>query len=46
LRKLSEDREQLRHWGANGRVYVEQFEQRRVLEKFLGELKSLGEKTQ
>ena len=46
LRKLSEDRQQLRHWGANGRAYVEQFEQRRVLEKFLRELKSLGEKTQ
>jgi colanic acid biosynthesis glycosyl transferase WcaI len=46
LQKLSEDRQQLRHWGANGRAYVEQFEQRRVLEKFLGELKSLGEKTQ
>ena len=46
LRKLSEDRQQLCHWGANGRAYVEQFEQRRVLEKFLGELKSLGEKTQ
>jgi len=46
LRKLSEGRQQLRHWGANGRAYVEQFEQRRVLEKFLGELKSLREKTQ
>ena len=46
LRKLSEDRQQLRHWGANGRAYVERFEQRRVLEKFLGELKSLREKTQ
>ena len=46
LQKLSEDRQQLRHWGANGRAYVEQFEQRRVLEKFLRELKSLGEKTQ
>ncbi|PYL85399.1 MAG: colanic acid biosynthesis glycosyltransferase WcaI [Verrucomicrobia bacterium] len=46
LRKLSEDRQQLRHWGANGRAYVEQFEQRRVLEKFFGDLKSLGEKTQ
>jgi colanic acid biosynthesis glycosyl transferase WcaI len=46
LRKLSEDRQQLRHWGANGRAYVEQFEQRRVLEKFLREIKSLGEKTQ
>jgi colanic acid biosynthesis glycosyl transferase WcaI len=46
LRKLSEDRQQLRHWGANGRAYVEQFEQRRVLEKFLGDLMSLGEKTQ
>ena len=46
LRKLGQDRQQLRHWGANGRAYVEQFEHRRVLEKFLGELKSLGEKTQ
>ena len=45
LRDLSEDREQLRQWGANGRAYVEQFEQRRVLDKFLGQLKSLGEKT-
>jgi colanic acid biosynthesis glycosyl transferase WcaI len=46
LRDLSEDRERLRHWGANGRAYVEQFEQRRVLDKFLGELRSLGEKPQ
>jgi colanic acid biosynthesis glycosyl transferase WcaI len=45
LRDLSEDREQLRQWGANGRAYVEQFEQRRVLDKFLGQLESLGEKT-
>jgi colanic acid biosynthesis glycosyl transferase WcaI len=45
LRDLSEDREQLRQWGANGRAYVEQFEQRGVLDKFLGQLKSLGEKT-
>ncbi len=43
---LSADRQPLRHWGANGRAYVEQFEQVRVLGKFLGELKSLGEKTQ
>jgi len=46
LRKLSEDRQQLRHWAKNGRAYVEQFEQRRVLEKFLRELKSLVQKTQ
>jgi colanic acid biosynthesis glycosyl transferase WcaI len=46
LRKLREDRQQLRHWAKNGRAYVEQFEQRRVLEKFLRELKSLGQKTQ
>jgi len=45
LRDLSEDRERLRQWGANGRAYVEQFEQRRVLDKFLGQLESLGEKT-
>ena len=45
LRDLSKDRERLRQWGANGRAYVEQFEQRRVLDKFLGQLKSLGEKT-
>ena len=43
---LSADRQPLGHWGANGRAYVEQFEQVRVLGKFLGELKSLGEKTQ
>ena len=43
---LSADRQPLRHWGANGRAYVEEFEQRRVLDKFLGELRSLGEKTQ
>jgi colanic acid biosynthesis glycosyl transferase WcaI len=43
---LSADRQPLRHWGANGRAYVEQFEQLRVLDKFLGELRSLGEKTQ
>ena len=46
LRGLSANRRPLRHWGANGRAYVEQFEQRRVLDKFLLELKSLGEKTQ
>ena len=46
LRALSEDRQQLRTWGEAGRVYVERFEQRRVLEKFLGELRSLREKTQ
>ena len=46
LRHLSENRQPLRHWGANGRAYVEQFEQRRVLDRFLGELKSLGENTQ
>lgn len=45
LRDLSKDRERLRQWGANGRAYVEQFEQRRVLDKFLGQLKPLGEKT-
>jgi len=41
LRDLSEDRQQLRHWAANGRAYVERFEQRRVLGKFLRELESL-----
>ena len=46
LRNLSENRQPLRHWGANGRAYVEEFEQRRVLDKFLGELRSLGEKPQ
>lgn len=46
LRHLSENRQPLRHWGANGRAYVEEFEQHRVLDKFLGELRSLGEKTQ
>src|SRR5437588_4561594 len=41
LRDLSEDREQLRHWGANGRVYVEQFEHRRELDNFYGDLNAI-----
>jgi colanic acid biosynthesis glycosyl transferase WcaI len=38
FRELARDRQQLRAWGEAGRVYVERFEQRRVLEKFVGEL--------
>lgn len=43
LRALARDRQQLRGWGEAGRAYVERFEQGRVLEKFLRELKSLVE---
>jgi colanic acid biosynthesis glycosyl transferase WcaI len=43
LRALARDRQQLRAWGEDGRAYVEQFEQGRVLEKFLRELESLVE---
>ena len=42
LREVAQDRQRLRDWGAAGRVYVERFEQRRVLEKFTEQLKSLG----
>jgi colanic acid biosynthesis glycosyl transferase WcaI len=40
LRELAQDRAQLRVWGAAGRTYVERFEQHRVLERFVHELKS------
>jgi colanic acid biosynthesis glycosyl transferase WcaI len=35
LRDLMQNRQQLRDWGAAGRNYVERFEQRKVLEKFV-----------
>jgi colanic acid biosynthesis glycosyl transferase WcaI len=41
LRDLIQDRQQLRDWGAAGRRYVERFEQRKVLEKFVAELEQL-----
>jgi colanic acid biosynthesis glycosyl transferase WcaI len=43
FRELARDRQQLRAWGEAGRVYVERFEQRRVLEKFVEQLESLVE---
>jgi colanic acid biosynthesis glycosyl transferase WcaI len=43
LRDLSQDREQLRAWGQSGRVYVERFEQHRVLNQFLAQLTSIRE---
>ena len=36
-----QDRQSLRQWGENGRVYVERYDQRRLIEKFLGEVNSL-----
>ena len=42
FRELARDRQQLRAWGEAGRVYVERFEQRRVLEKFVEQLESLA----
>ena len=41
LRSLAQDQEQLRKWGKAGRVYVERFEQRKVLGKFVAELETL-----
>ena len=41
LRDLIQDRQQLRDWGAAGRSYVERFEQRKVLEKFVAQLEQL-----
>ena len=38
FRELARDRQQLRAWGEAGRVYVERFEQRRVMEKFVADL--------
>jgi colanic acid biosynthesis glycosyl transferase WcaI len=38
FRELARDRQQLRAWGEAGRVYVERFEQRRVLEKSVADL--------
>lgn len=42
LQELSKDRPLLRHWGENGRAYVQRFEQQRVLGKFVEQLNSLG----
>jgi colanic acid biosynthesis glycosyl transferase WcaI len=42
LSGLARDQSRLVRWGRAGRGYVEQFEQDRVLEVFLTELKSLG----
>lgn len=40
LDSLLNDRERLWIYGANGRRYVEQFEKQRVMQNFVGELKS------
>jgi colanic acid biosynthesis glycosyl transferase WcaI len=42
LRDLAQNRQQLRDWGATGRRYVERFEQRSVMEKFVEELKAIA----
>ena len=41
LRDLMQDRQQLRDWRAAGRNYVQRFEQRKVLEKFVARLEQL-----
>lgn len=41
FRELAQDRQQLRAWGIAGRAYVERFEQKKLLEKFRLELRSL-----
>jgi len=40
LDSLANDPERLWIYGANGRRYVEQFEKQRVMQSFVGELKS------
>jgi len=40
LDSLANDPERLWIWGANGRRYVEQFERERVMQSFVGELRS------
>jgi colanic acid biosynthesis glycosyl transferase WcaI len=42
FRRLAQDREQLRHWRENGRVYVKRFEQQALLADFYRELQSLS----
>ena len=42
LRDLAQDRQRLRDWGRAGRTYVERFEQQRLLEQFVTQLKSLS----
>ena len=42
FRDLAQDRQKLRAWGEAGRLYVERFEQGRVLQKFVEQLKSLN----
>jgi colanic acid biosynthesis glycosyl transferase WcaI len=41
LRDLMQNRQQLRDWGVAGRNYVQRFEQRKVLEKFVARLEQL-----
>lgn len=41
LRDLAQDRQRLRNWGRAGRLYVERFEQKRMLEKFVAQLMSI-----
>ncbi|MEP7014567.1 MAG: WcaI family glycosyltransferase [Verrucomicrobiota bacterium] len=42
FRDLAHDRQRLREWSQAGRFYVEQFEQKRLIEKFAVQLKSLA----
>jgi colanic acid biosynthesis glycosyl transferase WcaI len=41
LRDLRQDRQQLAEWGRTGREYIQRFEQRSVLEKFVARLEQL-----
>ena len=41
FRQLAQDRQSLRQWGENGRVYVERFEQGRLLGNFVDKLRGL-----
>jgi colanic acid biosynthesis glycosyl transferase WcaI len=42
FRELAQDQQQLRQWSENGRVYVNRFEQRRLLADFFRQLQLLS----
>jgi colanic acid biosynthesis glycosyl transferase WcaI len=41
--ELAQDRQSLRQWGANGRAYVQRFDQRKLLADFFAQLKALAQ---
>jgi colanic acid biosynthesis glycosyl transferase WcaI len=43
FREFAQDRQSLRQWGENGRVYVERYDQRKLLANFFGELERVAQ---